>query len=446
MSTALESFTDWIRATDTHAFYHVPLLERAEEMLQAGARVPQEERRKMAVALERWRYQRLNTRKVAAAAQDQQLIEALDETANALAGRAPRPARNPRAALQDTNPTAAELAVVGCLDERLPLDDLARQATALTQQHFGIVEPGQSPAVRRRMLMYAPLYLSSYCINHCTYCGFSFPLSIPRKHLTLDEALRQANILCGCGFRHILLVAGDFPSMTTTAYFVSVLRALSDQGISPSIEIAPQCTDSYAEMVAAGARGITLYQETFDEEVYAKIHLRGTKTSFDWRLEALERAAEAGMPRLGLGVLLGLAEPRADFLALVRYAAYLQSRFPDRTLAFSLPRIHEGPAGYQIPHKVDEATFFRMYCALRVAFPKAELVLSTREAAELRDRLARVCITQISAGSSTTPGGYEVSKDEATGGEQFPISDHRSPAEVFGWLREEGLAPVWDCR
>jgi len=354
-----------------------------------------------------------------------------------------------------------------CLDRDVSLEELAGRAAALTLEHFvrpshpavgGMCDSRTPPprSTRRRMLLYAPLYLSSYCVNHCVYCGFRAPHNIPRRHLEHDEALRQAEILCGRGFRHVLLVAGDFPGLTTTEYYAGVIRALVERGISPAVEIAPQTTSSYAELAAAGACAITLYQETYNEELYALYHPRGSKASYDWRLEGVERAAEAGMERLGLGILLGLADPRADLLAMIRHAEYLQARFPDRTLAFSLPRIRQAPDDFRPPCPVDDETFIRLYCTLRVAFPRAELVLSTREAAPLRNRLATICITQLSAGSSTVPGGYEDSiaagghrpgtaakRWSALVGGQFPVSDHRTPAEVAQWLEAAGFEVAW---
>jgi 2-iminoacetate synthase len=293
------------------------------------------------------------------------------------------------------------------------------------------------------MLLYAPLYLSNYCINHCVYCGFRHPNLVPRKHLSVAEAVREAEILMDRGFRHILVVAGDFPRMTTTEYYVSILRELRARGVTPAIEIAPQSTAAYAALVEAGAAGLTLYQETYNEALYALYHPRGSKTSYDWRLEGLERSAEVGMQRIGLGILLGLADPREDLLAMIRHACYLKARFPDRTLAFSLPRIHGAPAGFRVPFPVDDDTFLRMYCALRIAFPDAELVLSTREPAALRNRLAAICITQMSAGSCTAPGGYEESEGETRAGEQFPVCDQRTPAEVAACLDSAGFEPVW---
>jgi 2-iminoacetate synthase len=311
-----------------------------------------------------------------------------------------------------------------------------------TREHFALRTPTSRDCRFWPIAIYAPLYLSNYCTNYCTYCGFRYPNAIQRKHLSLPDALCQADILHGRGFRHLLLVGGDFPRLTTTAYYAEVVRSLVARGMETAVEIAPQSTQSYAELAAAGVCGVTLYQETYDERLYTRYHPRGTKASYDWRLEGLERAAEAGVQRLGLGILLGLADPREDLRSMMRHARYLRDRFPDHVLAFSLPRIHDAPPGFAVPHRVDDELFVRMYCGLRVAFPDAMLVLSTREPAALRNRLARICITQLSAGSSTAPGGYEDAPDRPAG-EQFSVSDRRTPAEVARWLREAGFEVVW---
>jgi 2-iminoacetate synthase len=294
------------------------------------------------------------------------------------------------------------------------------------------------------MLLYAPLYVSSQCVNFCTYCGFRYPLEISRRQLALEEAESQARLLCEHGFEHLLVVGGDFPSMTTTEYYVEIVRGLVKLGVAPAVEIASQSTESYAALVDAGVCGLTLYQETYDPRLYRKYHVRGPKANYHWRLEAHDRAAEAGVGRLGLGILLGLADPERDLAALIRHGAYLAERFPERTLAFSLPRIHEAPEDFEIPYPVSDEGLIRMYCALRIAFPRAELVLSTRERPELRNHLAPVCITQMSAGSCTVPGGYQPQVTEGShDGEQFPVSDHRSPAEIASWLEQAGIRPIW---
>ena len=440
LQSPLGALAEWIRAADSHARHRLPLLARAQRIVDGAEDAPEEQRRELAARLERWRYQHLEEHRGRATPLTRRLADVLDLAATRLCGGPARPPRRPRDAVCGTLRPSDELArAAAALDPSVPLEELASQAAELTREHFRLDSSGTGGLPARRMLLYAPLYLSSHCTNHCVYCGFRYPHAIERRHLTVAEALRQADILRGRGLRHILLVAGDFPRLTSTPYFVSIIRALAERGVQVAVEIAPQSLAAYAQMAAAGACGVTLYQETYDERLYALYHPRGSKTWYDWRLEGLERAAESGMRRLGLGILLGLGDPREDLLAMLHHARYLQTRFPQHTLAFSLPRVHDAPAGFAPPFPVDDETFVRLYCALRLGFPQAELVLSTREPAALRNRLAALCITQMSAGSSTVPGGYEDGGPEHTSGGQFAVHDQRSPAAVAAWLRQAGF-------
>ncbi len=439
----LESFSAWIEQTDDHAAHRLGLVREVRELRALGDAASLAARRSLAERLERWRYQLLSTLSAQLDPTGEELAAALDLATNELAGRQRRSPRAARAAICSPGTDSTAIAdAMACLDRGVGVEELSRRAAERTEEHFRATDCTGTLRGSRSMLLYAPIYLSNYCVNHCTYCGFRHPTRIPRKQLAPAEVLREAHILRDRGFRHVLLVAGDFPSRTNAEYFASVLHLLAAEGFQPGIEIAPQSTAVYAELFRAGACSITLYQETYDEDRYATYHRRGSKRAYDWRLEGLERAAEAGFRRLGLGVLLGLADPRKDLLALMRHGAYLQLRFPDRRLAFSLPRIHDAPAGFAAPCTVDDETFLRMYCALRIAFPQAMLVLSTREAPELRNRLARICITQMSAGSSTAPGGYEAAETTESG-EQFPVCDRRTPAEVVGWLGRSGFHIDW---
>lgn len=439
---ALATFADWLRETDDHADHHLALIRQVESCL-GECDSATEESRLLAEKLERWRYQHLNECGAGRTSRDEAFVDSLDISANRLAGRPPRPPRRTFHATHDSSletdllREAAEM-----IDPQYPLEELIDRACRITAEQFGPLAPGQAEDLpRRRMLLYAPLYVSSHCVNHCTYCGFSYPLEIDRRHLTLDDVAEQIAVLRDLGFGHLLIVGGDFPRLTTTAYYCDVVQAMQRNDIVPAIEIAPQTTSSYEALVEAGVCGLALYQETYDEQLYAEYHKRGPKSNYHWRLESHDRAAEAGMPRLGLGVLLGLADPQQDVLAMMRHGCYLLDRFPDRTLAFSLPRIHEGPEGFTVRCPVSGEQLIRLYCALRVAFPQAQLVLSTRESIQLRNRLAEICITQMSAGSSTTPGGY--GDGEATDGQQFAITDDRSPAEVAEQLEQAGFRVAW---
>ena len=321
------------------------------------------------------------------------------------------------------------------------LDDLIEQATQLTQDRFGKSD-GSNPEgpSTRPVLLYAPIYLASGCVNQCVYCGFNAGQHIHRRQLTEAEMIVESEILVSRGMRHQLLVAGEIPSLEQNGYFPQMVRCLDQRGVEPAVEIAPQSVEGYAKLAEAGTRGVTLYQETYDRALYAGYHPQGPKASYDWRVEGPSRAAEAGIERIGLGILLGLADPAEDLPRMVAHARVLQRDYPEAKIAFSLPRIHRSPDSFVSPYTIDDTQFLRLYCALRVIFPEATLVLSTRERAELRNQLVPICITQMSAGSSTSPGGY--SDTEADG--QFPITDERSVEEVLQWLQTEKLKPVWN--
>jgi 2-iminoacetate synthase len=435
VESPVSGLRDWVRSADTNAAHRMPLLERAERIISGRELAGNAVRERLAEQLERWRYQHLEWARRHPNPLGCRLAETLDLMARRLMRRSPSRPRGARTALEDTFNTPIEVRRAWeCLNRQVPLETVIQRAKRVTAEAFG-------PS--RAVLLYAPLYLSSHCVNFCTYCAFRYPNELPRKHLSAQQAVEQAAVLRSRGLRHLLLVAGDYPQLTSPEYVVEIVRAVSQLGLAPALEIAPQTTSSYAALVNAGACGVTLYHEVYNESRYVEYHPRGSKRAYDWRLEGLERAAEAGVTRLGLGILLGLGEPREELAALVRHGVYLRDRHPDCTLAFSLPRIHEAPNGFHIPHAVNDETFIRMYCALRVAFPAATLVLSTRERAELRNRLAHVCITQLSAGSSTVPGGYENGVGAAECGGQFPVHDTRSVEEMARWVESAGLALRW---
>jgi len=464
----IAEFVQLVKETDEDADHRLPLIEQAAPVLYAAAPGSEDERVALAEKFERWRYQRLNKYGPRLSANDRRLVAVLDLAAGKILQSYPRPPKAPRAAIhpgagsesRDQGPRSTDFArLEAALDPHVPLEEIAREAAAVTWRHFH--SPPSDATLRTpradeltprklkprwRMRLYAPLYLSNYCVNHCLYCAFRFPNELDRVHLSVNQTIAEAELLRTQGHEHLLVVAGDFPKLTSTDYLVTIIRELVAREFSLAVEVAPQGTVSYAKMVRAGACGVTLYQETYQEELYRRFHPRGPKIWFDWRLEAPERAAEAGMKRLGLGILLGLADPALDIRCLIRHGQYLLDRFPEVKLAFSLPRIHEAPEGFQPGVAIDDETFVRLYCALRFSFPTADLVLSTRERASLRDQLAGICITQMSAGSCTAPGGYTGIANGEHSREQFPVFDQRTTSQVADALERSGFDLSWNVR
>ncbi|MFV2066299.1 MAG: radical SAM protein [Pirellulales bacterium] len=469
----MRQFVSWIEAHDEHASAHLRLLEQATMTLEAanGQTATCVLDPALADRLERWRYHILSRHAGALHPTDQRLADALDLAARKLAGGPYADQsfdrRSPRQALESR---PGRDAVRRWFDSEAARRELVRRATELTIVHHSV--PTDSGVSKRSMLLYAPLYLSNYCVNFCDYCYFRYPQPLERSHLQLAEVLQQAEILRDRAIHHLLLVAGDYPKLVTPAYLCEIVSALVARDFSVAVEIAPQSTACYAQLVEAGACGVTLYQEIYDEPLYAEYHSRGTKASFDWRLEGLDRAAEAGMRHLGMGVLLGLGDPLEELACTIGHGQYLQKRFPGIQLSFGLPRLHDVPTGFRnrsetraegpprpediaklesveaglgssTSQQVDDRMFGLLYSLLRVVFPEAQLVLSTRETESLRRELIQQCITQISAGSSTSPGGYTQTDAERQQSEQFPISDERSPAEVAQQLDSDGFHVQW---
>ncbi len=312
----------------------------------------------------------------------------------------------------------------------LRLEDLAAAARDLTERRFG-----------RTVHLFAPLYLSNECLSTCTYCGFAKNLQIRRRTLLTPEVLREARLLTGHGFRHLLLVSGEHARAIPPEGLAATVEMLHPEVPSISIETQVWDTDVYASLVSAGCDGVVIYQETYDSATYRRVHLAGLKRREVFRLEGPERAASAGVRRLGLGALLGLsADWRFEVLATLAHAAHLLRRHWRAEVTVSFPRLRPSASGYVPLDPVDDREFVQLTTVARLAVPDVGIVLSTREAPRLRDGLVGLGATHLSAGSATEPGGYG-EPDEAT--EQFAISDERSAAEVAAMLRGRGFDPVW---
>jgi 2-iminoacetate synthase len=311
------------------------------------------------------------------------------------------------------------------------LEELARASHRLTVARFG-----------RTMRMYAPLYLSNECLTTCVYCGFARELPIARKTLSPEETLDEARHLLGQGFRSILLLTGEHQRLTGVEFLEERIRLLAREVPSLSIEVQVWSEEEYRRLAAAGCDGVVIYQETYHPETYAKVHLGGRKRHFEWRLLGPERAARAGVRRLGIGALLGLHDDwRYEAIATAAHARFLMKHHWRSQVSVSVPRLRPSAAGYLPRDPIGDSQLVQLVCALRLLLPDAGLVMSTREAPELRDGLFQIGITHASAGSHTEPGGYTQPK-EAT--EQFEVADMRSSAEVAGRLRALGYEPVWE--
>lgn len=314
------------------------------------------------------------------------------------------------------------------------LEEMAAKSALITSQRFG-----------RTIQLYAPLYLSSYCANRCAYCGFSAENPITRRVLTFDEAEQEAMILHARGFKHILLVSGEASKRMGVDYLVEIASRLRDRFAALSIEVQPLETEEYARLFRAGITGVAVYQETYDRDVYQQVHLSGKKSDYDYRLETPARCAAGGMREVGIGFLLGLADWRAEGLALGMHLSWLRKNFWQTASTISFPRLRPAEGDFKALVPVTERNLTQLIFALRIFDPDVGLVLSTREDQRYRDGMIGLGPTRYSAGSCTVPGGYGHPEFE---GEQFAIGDQRSLEEVSLAIRKHGFDTVrkdWDA-
>lgn len=333
--------------------------------------------------------------------------------------------------------TPADSAFLSLLraDPSLHLEAMARRAQQLTRQHFG-----------RVITLYAPLYLSSFCTGGCAYCGFAADRDQPRRRLELPEVADELAALKGMGFEQVLLLTGERTPQADFDYLLACVRAAGRVFHEVTVESFPMAVAEYRQLADAGCTGVTLYQETYDPVAYVRWHRWGPKRDFAARLDAPARALEGGMRTVGLGALLGLADPQADAVALFRHVRALQSRDWRAGISVSFPRLRPEAGGFQPPCPVSDTQLAQIIFAFRICLPETPLVLSTREPAVLRDGLAGVGITRMSVASRTTVGGYGGAAPGAS--RQFAVSDERDIATFCAALRRRGLDPVfknWDA-
>jgi 2-iminoacetate synthase len=335
------------------------------------------------------------------------------------------------------------------------LEALARRSQETTRRHFG-----------KTMRLFAPLYVSNECVNNCKYCGFSRDAAIFRTTLTVDHVVTEARHLHGLGFRNLLLVAGEHPKFVSEGYLQKCLDALKPFIPTLALEVGPMEDEQYAEIVDHGAEGLVVYQETYHRETYTQLHTAGPKKNFDWRLDCPERAYAGGFRRIGIGALFGLANWKFEALALCAHLEYLYKHCWKAQFTIAFPRMRPYAGNYEYEPDPElylpDKAFVRLIAVFRILFPQVGIVVSTREPAPLRDAIASLGVTHMSAGARTEPGGYtgagsddlhltvkgrRVELQEKSGcekaTEQFQIHDTRSPAEVAAMLRAQNIDPVW---
>ena len=302
----------------------------------------------------------------------------------------------------------------------------------------------------RRMVLFAPLYISNICGNECSYCAFSCSnKGITRHALSMEEIQRETALLIEQGQKRLLLVAGEgYPaSKGGFQYVLDAIAAVYDVTRHHSnirrlnVNLAPLAVEDFKLLHQAGIGTFQLFQETYHRPTYAAVHLSGRKRDFDWRCSAMDRAMEAGISDVGMGALFGLYDWRFELLSLMKHTFHLEERFGVGCHTISIPRIEpaeNAPLAANPPAQVSDEDFKKLIAILRVAVPYTGIILSTRESAAMRHECYDLGISQISAGSRTNPGGYSAGA-EATA--QFQLGDHRSLEEIVKDLATMGYIP-----
>jgi 2-iminoacetate synthase len=320
------------------------------------------------------------------------------------------------------------------------LEEMAQLSHLLTQKRFGKV-----------IQLYVPLYLSNECQNICTYCGFSYDNKIRRRTLSGGELLTEVAAIKQMGYDHVLLVSGEANVTVGVDYFVRALDLVRPYFAHLSMEVQPLDQADYSLLMDHGLHTVLVYQETYHRDDYKLHHPKGKKANFGYRLETPDRLGEAGIHKIGLGVLIGLEDWRTDSWFTALHLQYLERRYWKTRYSLSFPRLrpHSGDGGVAmagmsggIVPKVEQSDreLIQLICAYRLLDEEVELSMSTRESPVFRDHVVRLGITAMSAGSRTNPGGYAVDLQSL---EQFEIDDDRSPAEVAAMIRRQGYDAVW---
>ena len=309
------------------------------------------------------------------------------------------------------------------------LEDMAQISQRLTLDRFG-----------RVIQMYIPLYLSNECNNICTYCGFSYDNKVRRRTLNPMEIMREVAVIKGMGYDHVLLVTGEANQSVHTDYFKKVLDLISPHFAHISMEVQPLDTEDYETLIPHGLNTVLVYQETYHQDDYRKHHPKGKKSNFLYRLETPDRLGQAGIHKMGLGVLIGLEDWRTDSFFTALHLSYLEKQYWQSKFSISFPRLRPFSGGLEPKVVMSDKELVQLICAYRLFNSEVELSISTRETMAFRNQVIKLGITAISAGSKTNPGGYEVEPQSL---EQFEISDERSAQEIAAMIREQGYEPIW---
>lgn len=310
------------------------------------------------------------------------------------------------------------------------LEEMAKKARDEKRKHFG-----------DNVYLFTPLYIANYCENYCIYCGFNCYNKIRRAKLDMDGIEREMKAISETGLEEILILTGESRKMSDVKYIGEACKLARKYFKMVGIEVYPMNSDEYAYLHKCGVDYVTVFQETYDSDVYETLHLKGHKRVFPYRFNAQERALKGGMRGVAFAALLGLSDFRKDAFATGMHAYLLQRKYPYAEISFSCPRLRPIINNDKInPKDVHEHELLQIMTAYRLFMPFAGMTISTRERADFRNNVIDIAATKISAGVSTGIGGH--GEEDEQGDDQFEIADNRNVSEVASAIRERGLCPV----
>jgi 2-iminoacetate synthase len=312
------------------------------------------------------------------------------------------------------------------------LEEMAQKSHAITLRNFG-----------KTIQLYTPLYVSDFCDNHCLYCGYNINVKTARRKLTLYEVEQAAKRISDTGLRHILLLTGGSEKASPVSYIKDCVKVLRKYFSSISVEIYPLSEDEYKQLIEAGVDALTIYQETYDRNIYDSVHPHGPKKDYIFRLNASERALKQGIRAVNIGALFGLNDFRIDGFLTGLHAQYLQNHFPFAEISVSVPRIKQTAAEYVPLFNITDKDIVQLVLAVRIFLPRVGITLSTRESPGFRDNMLQLGVTKISAQSTTSVEGWLLDETIDKKLEQFSISDKRTVADVRKLIKDKGYQPVF---
>ncbi len=337
----------------------------------------------------------------------------------------------------------------------LEYDDIATLAAiddpTLLQNLFDTARKVKDYIYGRRIVLFAPLYISNLCANECLYCAFrARNTAIKRRALTQEEIRHEVEALVDKGHKRILLVAGEAYPREGFSYVLESIRTIysvkREKGEirRVNVNVAPLTTEEFRQLKEEKIGTYQIFQETYHRETYGRVHISGKKCDYDWRISALDRAMEAGIDDVGIGVLFGLYDWKFEILAMLQHIKHLENRFGVGPHTISVPRLEPATGSVlssRPPYPVDDIAFRKIISVLRLAVPYTGIILSTRENAAMRREALSLGVSQISAGSRTNPGGYTEGTPLTEEDGQFSLGDHRPLEEVIRDIASLGYIP-----